>query len=347
MSANTSIEWCDHTFNPWIGCTKVSPGCDNCYAERREDLRLHRVQWGTGQQRHRTKTWRDPVKWNARAAAEGRRYRVFCASLADVFDNEVPDPWRWDLFRLIAATPHLDWLLLTKRIGNARTMLNSAAAAVAGEYVGAPEWDRAPWANVWLGVTVVTQAEADRDMPKLLQVPARVRFLSIEPMLEPITLPGFNGVSAWCPQCKTIVGETLNRPHELTHGNVNFHAPFDSAKCCSAVYDLIHWVICGGESGPGARPMEVAWARSMRQQCKSAGVAFFMKQLGAQPRGWCASALQMEAVDRAEIADDFCDLYEAGECATSCGRCVMLVDRKGGDTEEWPEDLRVREFPHA
>jgi hypothetical protein len=116
MSANSKIEWTDHTFNPWIGCTKVSPGCDHCYAERREDLRLHRVQWGPGQPRHRTKTWGDPVRWNKRPFYECREcgwrgetdsgpelQRVFCASLADVFDNEVDPAWRADLFDLIAS----------------------------------------------------------------------------------------------------------------------------------------------------------------------------------------------------------------------------------------------------
>jgi protein gp37 len=112
MSANTKIEWADHTFNPWIGCTKVSPGCDNCYAEADFDKRRHIAQWGAGQPRHRTapSTWAMPRRWNAQAAAEGRRFRVFCASLADVFDNEVPQLWRQHLMSLVADTPHLDAL---------------------------------------------------------------------------------------------------------------------------------------------------------------------------------------------------------------------------------------------
>lgn len=186
MAENTKIEWCDSTFNPWTGCTKVGPGCDNCYAEgwaKRSGI----VQWGPGAERRRTSAanWRKPLQWNAKPFFEcvacgwrGERFlvhfdgdqcphcctvgdikparrRVFCASLADVFDNEVPVEWRADLFDLIQATPNLDWLLVTKRIGNAGRMLAD----------GIP-------ANVWLGITVVNQAEADRDIPKLLSTPA-------------------------------------------------------------------------------------------------------------------------------------------------------------------------------
>lgn len=144
MAENSAIEWTDHTFNPWIGCTKVSPGCDHCYAEARMDTRLHRVNWGAGQPRRLTKTWGDPVRWNkaheAFFAKHGRRQRVFCASLADVFDNEVPENWRIDLFALIEQTPQLDWLLLTKRIGNAAKYLPWSACS-------------APWPNVWIGAT--------------------------------------------------------------------------------------------------------------------------------------------------------------------------------------------------
>lgn len=130
MSKNTKIEWADHTFNPWIGCTAVGPGCDNCYARAEWQDRRHRVVWGAGWWRSRTKTWGDPVRWNREHAAffaeHGRRQRVFCASLSDVFDNEVDPQWRRELFQLIGATPNLDWLLLTKRIGNAYDMLKAA-----------------------------------------------------------------------------------------------------------------------------------------------------------------------------------------------------------------------------
>lgn len=177
MGENSGIEWTDHTFNPWIGCTKVSPGCDHCYAEAYA-LRYGKTEWGTGKPRQLTSdgNWRKPHQWNKDAAAKGIRYRVFCASLADVFDNEVPSAWRVSLWDLIERTPHLDWLLLTKRIGNARHMLPSG-------------WQsEGPWPNVCLGISVVNQEEAERDIPKLLATSARIKFLSMEPLLGPVTL---------------------------------------------------------------------------------------------------------------------------------------------------------------
>ena len=265
MAENTAIEWADHTFNPWTGCTKVSPACDHCYAESWAK-RSGTVRWGAGESRRRTTeaNWRLPLKWNAQAQREGRRFRVFCASLADVFDNEVPVQWRVDLFRLIASTPHLDWLLLTKRIGNALPMMREVAQQCGG--------GEQPMPNVWLGATVVTQAEADRDVPKLLSVPARVRFLSIEPMLGPITLPGFNATTSWCPLCAKIVPDSLVRPHEGEHGS--------AALPCASVYDMLHWVIAGGESGPHARPAHPAWFAGLRDQCAAADVPFLFKQWG-------------------------------------------------------------------
>ena len=280
MSEHTAITWCDSTFNPWIGCNKISPACDHCYAERMMDHRLHRVQWGAGQPRQRTTeaNWRLPLAWNKRAFVECpqcgwrgeweqanvragccprcnhlprtyklARRRVFCASLADVFDNEVEESWRLDLFWLIHKTPHLDWLLLTKRIGNARSMLTAAIC----QLDPAGEWP-VPLQNVWLGITAVNQAEADRDIPKLLAAPAAKRFLSIEPMLSAIDLtqwlrPG------WSPSAD---------PQWL-----DLRAPVD-------------WVICGGESGPHARPMHPDWVRSLRDQCAAAGVPFHFKQWG-------------------------------------------------------------------
>jgi protein gp37 len=241
MAENSKIEWTDHTFNPWTGCMKVSPGCDHCYAEGWSKRAGAKVgKWGAGAARVRTSAanWNLPYKWNAKAQAERRRYRVFCASLADVFDNEVPAEWRADLFWLIQHTPQLDWLLLTKRIGNAAEMMRDAMATIdpmAEEPI--------PLHNVWLGATVVNQEEADRDIPKLDATPAAVRFLSVEPMLGPI-----EGAPGWLWGTGSRNG--------------------------------IDWVICGGESGPGARPMQPEWARSLRDQCKAAGVPFLFKQWG-------------------------------------------------------------------
>jgi protein gp37 len=243
---NTNIEWTDHTFNPWMGCTKVSPGCDHCYAERDMDHRLKRVQWGPQGERVRTVTsnWRKPVQWNAAHAEffakHGRRQRVFCASLADVFDNAVDPTWRRDLFDLIELTPNLDWLLLTKRVGNVAEMVARAKVH---------DW-LAGQRNVWLGISVVSQFEADRDIPKLLALPARVRFLSMEPLLGQVDL-------RLIPNSRGHTIHVANRkPHTLD------------------------WVIVGGESGPQARQMLPEWARSLRDQCQGAGVPFLFKQWG-------------------------------------------------------------------
>lgn len=180
MTKNSAIQWTHHTFNPWIGCSKVSPGCDRCYAENMAK-RFGWAKWGAGEARRLSSDsyWRQPHQWNKQAGELGQRQRVFCASLADVFDNEVDDAWRARLWDLIAATPNLDWLLLTKRIGNVNKM-------VPRDWLFA---DTVP-ANVWLGITVVNQDEADRDIPKLYCTPpVKVKFLSMEPLLEPVIIP--------------------------------------------------------------------------------------------------------------------------------------------------------------
>jgi protein gp37 len=240
-----------------MGCTNVSPGCDHCYAETMMDKRYGKVQWGPGKPRVRTApaTWRKPLLWEreheAFMLAHGRRRRVFCASLADVFDNEVAPQWRADLFKLIEATPHLDWLLLTKRIGNAHEMMFAARGG------------HLPLlSNVWLGATVVDQAEVVRDIPKLLRVPARVRFLSVEPMLGPVDLTGVK-LPMLGKSFETV--NVLQRKDSLQRG---------------AARVTIDWVICGGESGPGARPLHPEWVRSLRDQCAAAGVPFHFKQWG-------------------------------------------------------------------
>lgn len=234
MAENSKIEWTDHTFNPWVGCTKVSPACDHCYAESWAKRAGQSHLWNGERRRTTPANWRQPLKWNAQAEKEGRRARVFCASLADIFDNEVPHEWRTDLFRLIYATPHLDWLLLTKRIGNV-----PKALTVLGDDAMPP--------NVWLGATVVTQAEVDRDVPKLIVAPARVRFLSCEPLIEEIS----------------FAGRWVDHPNPAMHENW---------------LERIDWVIVGGESGSKARPMAQQWVESIREQCAAFDVAFFMKQ---------------------------------------------------------------------
>lgn len=221
MAENSKIEWTDHTFNPWIGCTKVSPACDNCYAEAMMDTRYGRVKWGSGEQRQRTSAayWRQPARWDREAWAAGKRPLVFCASLADVFDNEVDPQWRKDLFCVIRTTKNLTWLLLTKRIGNVRGMVDVIPR------------------NVAIGATMSDQEEYDRDRIKLMDVKREFQpaftFASIEPMLGPVILD-------------------KNAPD---------------------------WIICGGESGRGARQMNPDWARNLRDGAARLQRAFFMKQM--------------------------------------------------------------------
>lgn len=175
MAENSKISWTTHTFNPWIGCSRVSPGCENCYAENLMDHRYHRVEWGPGKPRSRTKTWNDPVRWNKEAAASGVRAKVFCASLADWLDEEVPAQWREDLFDLIDRCPSLDWLMLTKRPQNAVAMLPL------------DWWDNPrPW--VWFGVTAENQKYWDLRVPMLAKIPACLRWVSYEPALGPLVI---------------------------------------------------------------------------------------------------------------------------------------------------------------
>lgn len=236
MGDTTKIAWTDHTFNPWMGCAKVSAGCANCYAETFTRNRMGKSLWGADGTRQVTSdaNWRKPLRWNRDAEAEGRRHRVFCASLCDVFeDHPVAEETRPRLWRLIAATPCLDWQLLTKR--------PEAAAGMAGYF-----WDANP--NVWIGTSIEGQWVAER-ADVLRWVPAAVRFISYEPALGPLDID----------------------------------------------LDGIHWVICGGESGPGYRPMDLDWARAMRDRCRAADVAFFFKQQSG-PRPGMGDTLDGERI---------------------------------------------------
>lgn len=201
MAANSAIEWTTHTFNPWWGCTRVSPACDHCYAETWAKRTGHDV-WGQGARRRRLgdEYWRQPLRWNRAAARNGRRVRVFCASMADVFEwNRDLDDLRDRLWMLIERTPHLDWLLLTKRPQLAPLL--------------------APWADkwpthVWLGTTVENQRFADQRIPFLLKIPCRYRFLSCEPLLGPIEL------SRWIDALHWVIAGGESGPHARpTHPN--------------------------------------------------------------------------------------------------------------------------------
>lgn len=310
MAETSGIAWTRSTFNPWIGCTKIGPGCDHCYAAESHPVKAFGIQWGAGQPRRRTgvQNWNLPLRWNrlagleretGKVAAQSKDWRtpgfwpVFCASLADVFDNEVPDDWRRDLFSLIEQTPNLSWLLVTKRIGNVRDMVCKARTT---------DWLEAR-KNVRLMITVCDQAEASRDIPKLLALNCK-NGISYEPALGSInfdTLPIGSGY--YLDALRGLI--------------TDFGVPIQDAP------GKLQWIIVGGESNQGqhkARPFDVRWARDTVQQCKAAGVPVFVKQLGSNP-----APLSVEA--------------------GSVRERLWLKDRAGADPSEWPEDLRVREFP--
>lgn len=317
MAESTKIQWTTSTFNPWRGCTKVSPGCAHCYAETQSKRNPSVLgEWGPTGTRvlAGTKVWNDALKWNLHAGHDGSPHRVFCASLADVFedwpgqmiDSRRKSIWRVNgglhapvagarprgdgvrpytladarqrLWHLIEATPHLTWQLLTKRPENIAKMMPTGY-----------------WPNVWLGTSVESndykwRLEALRDARTRINCP--VGFVSYEPALGPLDLS-----------------------------------------------DMIHsveWVIVGGESGVGARPFYLEWVRSVISQCRAAGIACFVKQLGAVP------------VVAEESGEPGAWRRRRGVLSRATGerRIVLdLVDAKGGDELEWPDDVRVREFP--
>lgn len=326
----TTIEWCDFTFNHIIGCTKIAAGCTHCYAEAFA-RRYNKAAWGPHGTRVKTSeaNWRKPLKWNREARAESltgdaegqgcptARPRVFCASLADVFeqwdgpmrnhkgvqlvrDDErvTMDDLRRDLFALIDATPHLDWLLLTKRPENVRRMWPVTRDVI---YDNEDIPHDVKYRD--LGCSVSDQSTADKNIPELLKLRdlCPVLFVSAEPLLSAIDLD-----QCGATPCDAIIGcpDTIVEPQPSAG---------------------IDWLIIGGESGPGARPCSLAWIRSLVDQCRAAGVPAFVKQLGSKPF---------------EMRQDY-----TYACEHEDERYLRLRDRKGGDISEWPDDLRVREFP--
>lgn len=317
MAENSKIEWTHHTFNPWRGCTKVSAGCDHCYAER-DSKRFPAIRgvWGKFGTRviASDAMWNEPVKWSRKAAEAGERHRVFCASLADVFEGPETMPeesWesvsaaRERLGTLIDDTPHLDWLLLTKRPQN---VLKYGPLGYRWTMEGMPK-------NVWLGTSAEDQKTFDERWPLLAQIPAVVRWLSCEPLIGPIDFFYYGG----------------------DHGDPISFSQLRGTDATEPDIPGVDWVIVGGESGPGARPFDIAWAREIIYQCQAASVPCFVKQLGAVPMeseaAWRrrphARLLNARNKDRAPA--DYVPLFYA--------------DRKGGDMAEWPKDLQVRDFP--
>lgn len=295
MAKDSGIQWTRHTFNPWWGCFKVSEACKHCYAESFAKRVGERV-WGGDDSPRRffgDKHWNEPLSWNRAAAKAGERHRVFCASMADVFeDRRDLDAARARLFALIEATPALDWLLLSKRWGTADIEGMVPAA-----------W-RSGWpANVWAMATVENQERAEERIPALIKVPAHVHGLSMEPLLGPVDL-----------------GFAVDNPHPVAFKGEQMPALAG-----------LDWIIIGGESGGKPRPIHLEWIRSLVRQARAAGIAPFVKQMGALST-WTAE-----------------DVREAGPARrrlTLAGAVeVSLLDGHGGDMAEWPADLRVRDMP--
>jgi len=280
MSDDSKIEWTDATWNPVTGCTKVSPGCDHCYAEtfaeRWRGTPGHHFEQGFDVTL-RPERLGQPLHWK-------RPRRIFVNSMSDLFHEAVPDEYIAAVFGTMAQTPQHTYQVLTKRHGRMRSLLSSAMFRQRFCF----GW---PLPNVWLGVSAEDQKRAELRIPRLLETPAAVRFVSAEPLLGPIDLT----------QAVWTMGD--QRGHGLTASFVH------GGNCCRRFHGL-DWVIVGGESGPGARPMEAEWARSIISQCQGTGVSVFVKQLGAM-----------------------------------LGRSLG-AGPKGGDWGAWPDDLRVREYPH-
>jgi protein gp37 len=283
MSEITAISWTNHTFNPWSGCAKVSAGCTNCYAANLPPSMRRGAEWGEGRPRvHASEDyWRQPLAWERAAIKAGERRRVFCASVADAFeDRDDLDGARARLFALIEATPGIDWLLTTKR---ADAIMRRVPAA----------WRSGFPRNVWMLVSVEDQKAADARIPWLLKVPAVVRGLSMEPLIGPVDLRGYVEPSVM----ERAAGRLRRGLYPV--GNDAHTAP-------------LNWIITGGESGRGARPLETAWLADIHKQAKDRGVAVHHKQMGS---AW----------------------------ADANG----ATHKKGGDPDEWPEAFRLRDFPEA
>jgi protein gp37 len=312
VGERTGIAWADSTRNFWSGCTKVGPGCDGCYAEA-----FNRWTRGKNEETGEAKNWgpkaprvpylegaaRDCEKWNKKARDAGQRRRVFINTFSDTFDNAVPQDWRTAIWNEVSHCEWLDFLLVTKRIGN--------VAGMVPHY-----WMEEGFpSNVRLLITVVNQEEADRDVPKLLALPCK-NGISYEPALGPVDW------SMWLHD-KVCCGN----PQQIGGGS---HDEAPEWDCCGQPVAGLQWIIVGGESkqaGHEARPFNISWARQAITQCQTAGVPVFIKQLGSV------------AFER-QVDDDGGGCLSVHEPAR-----LALKDPAGEDPAEWPEDLRVREFP--
>lgn len=376
----TKIEWTDRVWNPVTGCTKVSAGCKNCYAEGV----AHRF-WGdrkfTDVRTHADRL-DEPLRWR-------KPLRVFVNSMSDLFHDDVPDDFLRRVFASMAIVPECTFQVLTKRPERMRQFVaenNAESCLVAADegrargafaveprlsfhararlestVVPRPSW---PLPNVWLGVSVEDQRAAEERIPVLLRTPAAVRFLSCEPLLGPVDLnrrlyhskrlhlracvegmlrnKSFSGLTDESGKALSR-SQAEQRLRELLASGVRYLRVGDcdafdpTTGCPGHVEPKVNWVIVGGESGLGARPCDVAWIRSIVEQCGVAGVACFVKQLGALP---IADGKGVAGFTMGQLSG-----RDHGHGDAHCA--IDLRDRKGGDQAEWPEDLRVRQFPEV
>lgn len=329
MSDNSKIEWCDATLNIVTGCTKVSAGCDNCYIDRTPPFRIaHRkfdgegVGASTGLMFHLERLAL-PLKWK-------RPRLVFTNSLSDLFHKDVPDEVIARLWIVMALTPQHTYQVLTKRPARMRSLLSDGPRWREALY-GAAEWvldnieaptpperwnamrrwlgaaERhdelvSPLSNVWLGTTVENQRAANIRIPKLLDTPAAIRFLSCEPLIGPLDLRTWMAGDVVWPPCWDV------------------HSPSDECGRCIRP----DWIIAGGESGPGARPMHLDWARSLRDQCQEVGVAFHFKQHGE----WVgyADGGAPDGTGRSPWADNEPDAYVNRDNGTVMSEADAIAD---------------------
>lgn len=323
----TSIEWTDRTWNPTRGCSRVSEGCRNCYAERVAArfavpgsieagnfvgfvTKVNGHPAWTGKVELIESKLDEPLRWK-------KPQKIFVNSMSDLFHEALSDDDIDRVFAVMNNCPQHIFQILTKRAGN----MQRHVTEMYGRY--ASHFNVWPLPNVWLGVSVEDQQRAHERIPALLNTPAAKRFVSYEPALGPVDFGCFFDEGLECNYCRQWRGTEETALPDGNEEDPGFLCP----KCSEAVAHLplderIDWIIVGGESGPGARPFNIAWAEGTVRQCRAAGVACFVKQLGAKP------FLEREA------AGAFIPDYE-----------YSLKDRKGGDPEEWPSELRVREFP--
>lgn len=301
MAEHTAIQWTEATWSPITGCSVYSPGCTHCYAMTLAGgrLRNHWSRQGLTRPSAAGPVWTGEVRFNELWLDQPLRWRkprmVFVCAHADLFHEDVPDEWI-DRVWTVMAIAHLErghtFQVLTKRADRMRRYLTAdrstqlGRAAEALGYSG-PFESLSRTAGIWLGVSCEDQKRLDERVHELLQTPAAVRWVSAEPLLGPLDFDPLR----WFPTDRAF-----------------------------APPPKLDWVVCGGESGPRARPCEVAWIRSIREQCKKGDVPLFVKQLGATP---ITHSVRWH----------------------EHGRLRALKDKKGGDPDEWPADLRVREFP--